>query len=256
MRRESIKPSAHTGKMKFPRGNKSSYHEEGDFGPHKISMKRTHIALHDDHRGDYPEVQWGPIRRFLKAHKGQNWDQVYSEICKMVDPRTFVGQHFKEWISHMVDKNCFVEKDGRVYNEHGHETGLFYSQFYIHPDTKTLEWVEPHRRHRREQYQTVFDGNAGQLYHCHNGIWYRVEFKKVEKHRNNYGSFDHLCSHTYGDVFISDKLATMVYNWPILQALKNKYGLDEDGDYRYCVKKKSANGKEIEKLKQKYGWEG
>lgn len=189
------------------------------------------------------------LRRFLMKRKGRPWDDVYSEICEHADAKSFEGHHLRNWLSYAVTQNCFIGEDGVVRDEHGHELGKWWCQFYVHPETKTLEWIQPKRKNKKEKVQTVFELD-GQLYHKHDdGLWYRVRFNLVPE-----GSY--WWEMRFTDAFWTEKQMVKMAPWSIrslVQVLIQKYGVGDDKKARYCCWKQSANSNEIAKIKAKYG---
>lgn len=239
MPKKFLEPSS--GKRgKFPRNSKK-YRPDKD-GETTIpveGMKKLHCLVDPDNE-KYTGTDFSLMRRFLKSRQGRPWDEVYSEICQQADYRSHSGHHLREWIGHLVDQNCRIV-DGEICDEHGIKTGSWWNQFYVHPETKTLEFVE-HRRYRRsENEQRVFEMDDV-LYHKHDDIWYRVKFKPVPKQDRS--------SFVTGidDVFVEQ---SPYPQYRFAQILRDKYGPGESGT-RYCCWKQSANGAEIEKLKKKY----
>jgi hypothetical protein len=214
MKRDLIKPKSHGKKLKYPRGQKSFYREEGDFGPTRVSIKKAHIKDY----GPDCDIKLGPLVRFLNKHKGKNWDEVYSEICKQADSRTWEGERFRESLDWVVVKNCFIEGD-QVFDEHGFELGRWRSQFYIHPKTNTLEEVISKRKrgHRNtlSQPQSVFK-MSNIYYHKHGGTWYRV--KMIEVTQATIRRISDPVAQTfyrhpayYSDVFLSSSFANSIW---------------------------------------------
>lgn len=224
---------------KFPRRSKKLvFDEEGNAPINVKGMKKVHSVVNpDDDR--YTGTDFSLMRRFLKSQIGRPWDEVFSEICQQADYRSHSGYHLRQWISHLVDQNCQII-DGNVCDERGIKTGSWWNQFYVHPETKTLEFVERRRWRRPDKEKTVFEMDDV-LYHKHDGIWYRVKFKPFPKQDcSNYVT-------GINDVFVS-----YTQNWnKFSQILYDKYGPDEEG-IRYCYWKQQANSHEIENLKKKY----
>lgn len=252
MAKKFLEPSGGK-KMKFPRSAKK-LKPNGEDNLSQIAcegMKKVHEAfakVGTKHVG----TDFALMRRFLRSHKGKPWDDVYSEICKETDSRSYQGHHLREWLDYLVTQNCFM-KDGEVYDEHGHRIGMWWCQFYVHPEKKTLEWIEPKRKYHKEKKTTVFEMD-GVLYHEHEGIWYRVTFKPVPvRQKNRWGKwYDTANVH---DAFMLHNPPPKLSPWSyfsLTNVLTEKYGLDAEGTARYCATKQSANGREIEKLKSKY----
>lgn len=242
MPKRFLEPSS--GKRgKFPRRSKKIIpDEEGNTSVPLDGMKKIHCVVDPDNE-KYTGTDFSLMRRFLRSRIGKSWNDVYSEICEQADYRSHSGHHLRQWISHLVDLNCKIV-DGQVCDERGVKTGCWWDQFYVHPETKTLEFIE-HRRYRRQQNeQSVFEMDDV-LYHKHDdNIWYRVKFKKFpEQDQRNWsiGRID--------DAFIQNPYR-LTHN-SLSQLLYDKYGPGKDGT-RYCYWKQQANTHEIEKLKKKH----
>lgn len=237
-------------KGKFPRGSKKlKMNEEGDSATDGRSMNK----VHSDYRGRGVGTDFSVMRRFLNRRKGRPWDDVYSEICQHADYRAFDGHHLREWISYLVELNCY-EENGQIYNEHGHAMDRWWNrhQFYVHPITKTLEHVEVQEPKPKKAEPAIYELD-GVLFHKHDGIWYRIKFKKMPYTRlNRWRKIYHYSEAT--DAFVKDwfpnKDLSLYYHFD--EVFKRKYGLDEDGEIRYCYWKQAANHREIKHLKSKY----
>ncbi len=125
----------------------------------------------------------GPLRRFLRSKVGQQWNEVYSELCQRLKTNTMAGQHV---ISHVWD---FVERyveiiDGKVYRKPYQkyrtllDTG-YGDRFYIHPETGILCLVEkaPRKRQRKPKQTDILIVDDTHQYHKINDIWYLITFE-------------------------------------------------------------------------------
>lgn len=207
-----------------------------------------------------------PITRMLKSKVGQPWDQVFSEICEKGDNRRYDGRQLRYWVENMlVETRCHMI-DGVVYTDRGMPVGGHYSELYVHPETRLLTLAPKNPRwKRKEKPPTVFEVDD-MLYHQHNGIWWRVKFKKWLQESTPIwdrpkGTMPVCVGHTksyntrrlYDDVFLGKRHeydAERTYSWGVLRQVEEKYGKDEDGDYRLCIWKQSANKKEIARIKK------
>lgn len=243
MPKKFLEPSS--GKCgKFPRRSKKIIpDEEGDTSVPLNGMKKIHSVVDPDN-GRCTGTDLSLMRRFLKSRRGRPWDEVYSEICQQADYRSHSGHHLREWISYLVDQNCRIV-DGEICDEHGIKTGSWWNQFYVHPETKTLEFIERHRYRRQKNEQSVFEMDDV-FYHKHDdNIWYRVKFAPFPKQdRSDY------VTGRINDAFIEQRPYPQ-YHHKFAQILYDKYGPGEEGT-RYCCWKQQANGHEIEKLKKKH----
>ena len=206
MPKRFLKHGKHT-KGRFPRHckNLSMKDENGQFVHNPKGMKKIHRYTIKYEDCGYLGTDFALLCRFLQSRTGRPWDQVYSEICAEADDRSFEGHHFREWLDMQVEQNCTIDEDGEVQDERGNHMARFHGEFYVHPVTGLLEYIENKRWRRSAPVQRVFSMD-GKLYHEHKGIWYRVEMKElVNKDGRTYWSSD------IYDVFLSEGLEFAVY---------------------------------------------
>ena len=235
-------------KCGFPRSSKANSKnriEEADDSPKQEGMGDIYLSNKDRFfykEGGYHNFR--PVDRILKSKVGQPWNEVFSEICNNTDNRRYDGRQLRWWVENiLVDTHCQMI-DGEVYTDRGMSVG----HLYVHPETGILETASKKPRQRRKtQPPTVFEMD-GKLYHQHDGIWWRVKFRKWKKIGNNYGCYNQLMN----DVFLgrNDGYYTKSTINSDIYKLREKYGKDADGDFRLCIWKQSANKKEIAQLKK------
>lgn len=177
----------------------------------------------------YEKSKWlsdhlGPLRRFLRSHVGQPWNDVHSKLCRQLKPNTMAGQHV---LSHLWD---FVELHVELIDEVPYRKAqcgpwdrldtYYRDQFYVHPETGLLCATEKKTR-KRKQDQSPADSLVIDAYHEYlklNEIWYLITFE----------DFPPFPVMTVKDV------------------LKGETQRDQYGDPRvYAAKKKQCNKKEI-----------
>ena len=240
-----MEPGQH-GKGRFPRNTKKFKAQDEDgatYSPH--GMRKAH-RFANKWDGGYVGTDFALLSRFLKSRVGQPWDKVYSEICAEADARSFAGHHLREWLEYAVEQNCLVDESGTVRNARGMEIGSCRrGEFYVHPVTKKLEVIIKPRMRRRKLPRTVFEMD-GQLYHEHEGVWYRVQMAEVPRKSKWYYDTWAILS----DVFIAHELNYGRYEYDMIRKLEGKYGHSPDHRPWYCVWKQSANTKEITRLKK------
>jgi len=234
-------------KGRYPRNTKKmrTTDEEG----HPVALKGMkkpyrYASRYGCAQGDH---NFSVIRRFLISRKGQLWNHVYSEICAEADSRSFSGHELREWLDYLVERNCFIDEDGDIRDEHSHLVGRWWGEFFVHPETKILEYIQPVPCKKFETPKTVFELN-GTLYHEHKGIWYRVRMKEVPQKRPWYYDLRYL----WDDVLIEDTLKTQTYSYGVIRQLRAKYGHSPRNRPWFCEWKQSANKNEIAKLKKKH----
>jgi hypothetical protein len=148
--------------------------EDGLLSPYLIKPRNKSKYLSD---------HLGPLRRFLRSHVGQPWNDVYSKLCRQLDTSTMAGQHV---LTHVWD---YVERHVELID------GIPYSkpywigprrldrncrdQFYVHPETGCLCASEKTPRKRKQtppQKNVVYLDDYHQ-YHQLDEIWYLITFE-------------------------------------------------------------------------------
>lgn len=133
----------------------------------------------------------GPLANYLRTSCGRLWDDVYSEIARVIGRAAGYGvQHILK--AHVdvakctyrgVDGNVYCcDKDGvsKVTKSYGYD-------FYVEPETGILRQIANYRKWRpsktKEEIREERDVRAlgdGKEYRRINGIWYYQEFFIVE----------------------------------------------------------------------------
>lgn len=211
-----------------------------DSGPRKGKMS---YVQHAGHYGQKMQTDLiSPLRRFLRSRVGQNWDKVWSEVCEHADYRSIDGNHLRD---HVGMEITFAERDvgmGR------------WRRFYVDNNNCLQENKESLKRLYRqpEQKQTVFKVDSKYL-HQHKGIWYEVEMVEVP-FDTRYG-YRRIISDEWSGADAFDTANSFwgdrkPYSYYSLQdKFRDKYGNSPIGSLWYAKSKKSANKKQIKKLK-------
>lgn len=136
-----------------------------------------------------------PLKGFLRKNVGRKWDDVYSELCQGLDRRSVSGLHvFTHLWQYVEKKTLMVNGKVHYYTHAGRglnytapiEDGYRFEQFYIHPETGLL--CESDRtnyrrfRYRGENSLLVRKIEEGKRYQRIDGIWYYVEYGKMDKY--------------------------------------------------------------------------
>lgn len=251
MPRTFIEPHRPSHKGKYPRGTKKlrQCDDEGELYSPPTGMKRTHAYANKFDSG-YIGTNFGALRRFLRSRVGQDWNDVFSEICEQADARSFRGHHLREWLEFTVDVKTRME-GGKIVDQQGSDITVTFHRdnFYVHPLTNKLERSEPRKREKWSESvpKSVFEVE-GQFFHEHDGIWYRVLMEEAKKTPSRWGYLTY--STSYPDKLIKFPPEYNYNYWSVERLLRNKYGYSPSGKVWYCIHKESANSKEIARLKK------
>lgn len=236
-------------KKKFPRGSKLLKRVDEDGQPFPTTgMSRVHRLVDDFNFYDKKRTrETSVINRFLTARRGQLWDDVWSEVCSVSDSRTIDGHRFRDTIDSIVCQTAIIESEEIMFlqNKDSSENFIFGKDitFFVHPVTRTLELnKEPEKQSTKKKITIV--NLDGELFHCHNNIWFFVEMKEVDYREEFIDGFG---------IHIDPGPPKNHLGWWLydrMGALKNKYGLSPNKKHWYCSSKKSIDTTQIQKIKQ------
>ena len=128
----------------------------------------------------------GPLERFLHSNVGRPWNKVYSELRCGLDPRKVTGQHIFDHLETMVETNCWIGQDRKVYS-HSWRYGV--DGFYVHPNTGLLcfRQRESVRQRKKERLlrQTIDEVKIDccRSYRLIDDLWYSVAYEYVDVER-------------------------------------------------------------------------
>ena len=130
----------------------------------------------------------GPLEGYLRSNLGRPWDKIFSELRQGLDVRKVTGRHIFDHLESMVETNCWIGEDRKVYARsrgwysHGREV----SGFYVHPRSGLLSVVpQQSRRERKKMKLMNQEINEVRLddqrsFRLIDGLWYFVDYECVE----------------------------------------------------------------------------
>jgi hypothetical protein len=138
-------------------------------------------------KSKYLSDHLGPLRRFLRSHVGQSWDDVYSKLCQQLHGNTMAGRHVLDHVQDYVELHVELidgvpyRKSKRQYRlDHWHQF-----QLYVHPETGLLcdakaivsEAIAPSLKpkHRLD----VVELDKFHQYRRINDIWYLITYREM-----------------------------------------------------------------------------
>ena len=175
----------------------------------------------------------GPLERFLRRSVGRPWNDVYSEMCASLDKRKTTGQHIFDHTEQMVETNCFVGDKGKICHLRWGRNQVEVDGLYVHPQTGLLCWAEPpsKRELKRKKLMaedvTWLESTSEIGFRKHQGIWYRVQFRRVYVDRR--GQLPIL-----RDIFLK-KDVRLGYGWNLVALVKKQCNRDELKKVRYLL---------------------
>jgi len=243
------------GKVVVERPRGQSYVPNRKFGmrlrylpDHDYEEQPKRVGISASYRDYGYSAKWlkdllGPLQRFLQKNLGQPWDQVYSEVCAVLDRREITGHHLIAHLKMEVQTNCFMDAKGKIRYRSGNEERRV-DGFYVHPITGLLRraWPESNRelnRRRRlaEAAETAWwlPGKGNTAYRNFRGIWYRVTWKQVFVDRRGEPGTVH-------DIFYKQEVK-LDYGWNTVVIDKKQCNRDELKRVRYLLWERSWTNK-------------
>ncbi|CAD5958311.1 hypothetical protein PCC9214_03014 [Planktothrix tepida] len=152
--------------------------QDGLLSPYLIKPRNKSKHLSD---------QLGPLRRFLRSHVGQPWNEVYSKLCQQLDTKTMAGQHVLTHLWEFVERHVELI-DGIPYSKRTHRRfsiphrldSHYTDKFYVHPETGILCASANQPRKRWNSWRPdVVKLDEYHEYHQLHGIWYLITFEEV-----------------------------------------------------------------------------
>lgn len=124
-----------------------------------------------------------PLRRYLEAQVGRNWDDVYSEIRKVCDLRSLAGYHLMQHIKMEVEFNPNTVHYWRSGDLYVDEMGI------LQKEVRSLRWRNWFHPRKDEMVVDYVPFDDTFYYDKINGIWYHCE--RIERKNYFTGVIEH-----------------------------------------------------------------
>ncbi len=145
---------------------------DGIFNPYLLKLKR---------KSKYFSDCLGPLYRWLRSKVGQNWDDIYHELCQMLDITTLSGKHILSHVWGYVERDA-VLVDGIVYNrQYRRQLGSWKQELYVHPETRILCLANKVRKLPPKKPDNFLKIDDDHHYEKLDGIWYFFELADREE---------------------------------------------------------------------------
>ncbi|HEY9695983.1 MAG TPA: hypothetical protein V6D10_01750 [Trichocoleus sp.] len=135
-------------------------------------------------KSKYLSDHLGPLRRFLRSHVGQPWNDVYSKLCQQLNGNTMAGQHVLNHVWDYVERHVELI-DGIPYSKpywisRDRLDSHYKDKFYVHPETGILcaSAKAPRKQKRNQPQRDRMILDEYHQYHQINEIWYLVTFEE------------------------------------------------------------------------------
>jgi len=206
-------------------------------GSGQSAIPATHQSMNAPWRHNRKEkrIHLAPLRRYLRAQVGRNWNDVYSDVCHTFQDVVSNGERLSDYIDWEVELNVRVRpEDGELITERGYGVGA--DTLFVHPESGilTLSPTRPRRRYKHKpRFETVDVDNEQKLVKV-DGLWFFVTLATIPGEEVTERPFDVVLGRA---AFAGD----IKYSWD------NEF-YRAWGAGRYACHKRQANSREIRRL--------
>lgn len=180
---ECYKVGCKFGAPKFPRHVTNEIFDETGG---KIGMRYEHVRAKKHVTKSFGE-NLGYLRGFVHSSIGRNWDEVYSEIVRVLDRRSTTQEHiFQHLFDYITVKTIRI--DGEIYKRSSWgESLLPISGIYVDPETKII-MPAPVRVKEKTYWQLIREEKLArkkvlnsfcEMHQAENGLWYTYSIKPI-----------------------------------------------------------------------------
>jgi hypothetical protein len=136
------------------------------------NLQRKWLYDWHDHKNFGEHIQ--PLRRYILSCLGRSWDDVYSEICKIVPKGSVVNNHLYTHLYQFIAVNTYFDENGRVcdMNMEGYP---IYQEVFVHPNTGIIT-ATPKKAARKQKAKpkNLYKINDDTVYKKDDkGIWWK-----------------------------------------------------------------------------------
>lgn len=181
-------------KASLPREKRSFKGVDVDLRPKHESMRKKHRV-----NGDSKEFSdlLGPLEGYLFSKVGEPWNDVWSDICKVLKGNSLQADHIKGHVKQMVGG---IPHSGETFYGEWFEPGWRYGQREVYVNEAGILCKNDHKQDKREAevYHYYRESDTVE-YHKLNGAWFRVEIGHEDKERRwqGWGGYWHTRGYTY-----------------------------------------------------------
>ncbi len=211
--------------------------EHSGYGSGHSSTLATHQSMNAPWRHNRKEkrIHLAPLRRYLRAQVGRNWNDVYSDVCHTFQDVVSNGERLSDYIDWEVELNVRVRaEDGELITERGYGVGA--DTLFVHPESGilTLSPTRPRRRYKHKPRFETVDIDSEQKLVKVDGLWFFVTLATIPGEEVTDRPFDVVLRRA---AFAGD----IKYSWD------NEF-YRVWGAGRYACHKRQANSREVRRL--------
>jgi hypothetical protein len=149
-----------------------------DLRPKHESMKKKHVV-----NGDPKEFSdlLGPLEGYLFSKVGHPWNDVWSDICKVLKGNSLQAAHIKGHVKQMVGG---IPHSGETFYGEWYEPGYRYGEREVYVNEAGILCKNNSKRYKRKVtvYHYYRESDTVE-YHKLNGAWFRVEIGSGEREK-------------------------------------------------------------------------
>jgi hypothetical protein len=164
----------------------------------------------------------GPVIRYLRSKVGQNWNKIWSDICK--NSNGYMGKHLRdhiEWCVVLPNRHCNYK---------------YFYEFLVDDNNILRINGNKYRKVKEKKPENKIVSLDKVQYFLHDDIWYRVKMEQLtDEHKRTFHIKDAFLGHVYRS-FAGTIDFSIFYNF---------YGRSS-----FCVNKKQANSRECKSIRE------
>lgn len=149
--------------------------EDCDYGPSREAKSWGRIPYGE--RKEFSDVL-GPLKRWLDKQEGRIWNDVYSEMSKVLDKRKVTHAHVLTHLYSWLELNPKKGKDGRWKNDSYYRPDIV--GLYVDPEDGVIRRQKEEVKKTKPKEIKVWELGKLRYYEKLGGVWYYTEYEKME----------------------------------------------------------------------------
>jgi len=117
----------------------------------------------------------GPLKRYIYKQIGRKWDDVYSEMCQVLDKRKVTHSHVFDHVYAWVSTDVYIGRDGLYYER---PYGGLVRDLYVDPKTGIIKRQISPKEDKKQRPLTLIVVNDYEEFEKIDGIWYHTKYDK------------------------------------------------------------------------------
>jgi hypothetical protein len=162
-------------KHRYQQDDEGSVEYVGDH-PRKVGMRANKLVVSFDRKDLSDRLE--PLYRFLQKNAGRPWNDVYSEICQQLDPRSLRGWHARDHVLQYVE--TYGDVSGRSnWISQENRWGFWVDEYGI-LNYRSYAAVKKARNKKTSTEKLVKVDNKYYWFDRNTYVWYEVQMQTAD----------------------------------------------------------------------------